>query len=272
MADSKYTYPGTNILINKLYIRDNTKLSDIEREITSARLGEIKINPVKGDFDFKHLKAIHKSIFSDVYDWAGKPRTVDIAKSNLFSRAMLISDNADKLFSDIKRDDFLIGLPKNKAIEKLAYYMGEINALHPFREGNGRTQRLFISYLAMATGFALKFKNVNSENMLNASVHSMRTDNSKFEMMFHDIAEPITLVEQGDFIKAVSKSALKVFNDCDTLSDRTTELPAAAEIGTVENTTDNLATMKDYIKMINEERGNAENNIHTKYKEKNRND
>jgi cell filamentation protein len=128
MPDSKYTYPN-GILRNKFDIRDAKELSDMERKITSKRNAETILTPIKGNFDFNHLKAIHKALFSDVYDWAGKERTVDISKSNLFSLSIFIQDNAKKIFGDIQREGFLIGVPKERAIQRLAYYMGEINAL-----------------------------------------------------------------------------------------------------------------------------------------------
>lgn len=225
MEDNKYCYPNTNVLKNKLDIRDNVKLAEAERKITFPRANEIRANPVKGEFDYNHLKSIHKALFSDVYDWAGKERTVDIAKgNNLFSRAVFIRDNAEKVFNNISRDNYLIGMPKDKVAERLAYHMGEINALHPFREGNGRSQRQFIGYLAKAAGFELQWNKANPDNMLKASIQSMFGDSTKLEVILKEIAEPITLSEQRDFLKTISKSALKAFDNCGILQDRTKEI------------------------------------------------
>ncbi len=85
MSDPKYCYPGTDILINKLGIRDFDKLRALERKLTMLRLLELMDTPVNGKFDFKHLQDIYAYIFQDVYEWAGKVRTVDIAKGNVFA-------------------------------------------------------------------------------------------------------------------------------------------------------------------------------------------
>lgn len=84
MADHVYCYPNSDILINKLNIHDGLILQAAERDLTSRRLVMLQTNPIKGTFDFLHLKKIHEFIFQDIYSWAGKERTVDIAKSNMF--------------------------------------------------------------------------------------------------------------------------------------------------------------------------------------------
>ena len=89
MGDSYYCYQGTNVLINKLNIKDGKTLFEAEKKLTLLRLKNLNNNPIKGDFDFEHLKAIHKYIFQDVYDWAGEERRVEIGKGNLFCTVSL---------------------------------------------------------------------------------------------------------------------------------------------------------------------------------------
>ena len=84
MQDSKYCYPNSNVLKNKLNIKDEQELFEAEKKLTLIRLQELQKKPVNGNFDYKHLKAIHRYIFQDVYNWAGKLRTVEIGKGNLF--------------------------------------------------------------------------------------------------------------------------------------------------------------------------------------------
>lgn len=92
MSDTKYCYPGSNVLVNKLDIRDPNKLQIFERKLTMLRLLELIDKPIEGKFDFKHLQAIHAYIFfQDMYDWAGKIRTVDISKGNTFCNVRFIS-------------------------------------------------------------------------------------------------------------------------------------------------------------------------------------
>ena len=84
MPDKSYCYPNTDVLINKLGIKNAKELYEAEKRITSIEIQELSRNPLKGNFDFDHLKSIHKHIFQDIYEWAGEIRTVEIGKGNLF--------------------------------------------------------------------------------------------------------------------------------------------------------------------------------------------
>lgn len=207
----KYTYPNTNVLINKFNIMDYDKLHEMERKISTLAGSQINEKGIKGNFDLKHLQAIHKALFSDIYNWAGEIRSIDIAKSNLFCRAQFINSYAESVFGELKEDKYLVGMNKERAIRKLASYMGDINALHPFREGNGRTQRHFIKQLAKATGIELKLCKVDSDRMMSASLASFQGDSKQFEAIFNEVAEPMSLQEQEAFLKSVSKVAYKEF-------------------------------------------------------------
>ena len=98
--DSKYCYPNSNVLKNKFNIRNQLKLFNIEKEFTSVRLQELQNKPIKGNFDFNHLKKIHKYIFQDVYDWAGESRTVEIGKGNLFCTVSCLQSYANLIFKN----------------------------------------------------------------------------------------------------------------------------------------------------------------------------
>lgn len=169
MPDSIYCYPGTDVLINKLDIHDSDILHDAERELTARRLLQLQQDPIKGKFDYNHLKRIHKFLFHDLYPWAGKERSVDITKSNMFCRAAFLSGQAGEIFSKLKREALLEGLSKDEFIQRAVYYFGEINALHPFREGNGRTQREFFRELAIHAGHEINYSFINEEEMVEAS-------------------------------------------------------------------------------------------------------
>ena len=179
--DNKYCYPDSDVLVNKLNIKDNDKLSNAERELTSHRQKDLLVHPISGEFNLKHLQAIHKHLFQDLYEWAGEIRTVDIAKTNLFCLARFIDSYAEDIFGKLKSDNYLVGLPKDEFVKKCAYYFCEINALHPFREGNGRSQREFIRELALNAGWSLDWYKVEPEEMLEASITSFDEDNSKME-------------------------------------------------------------------------------------------
>lgn len=193
--DSEYCYPESNVLINKLNIRNAEALSVAEREITAIRLAVAKAAPIKGNFDLKHLQKIHKTIFGDIYSWAGKLRHVNIAKGNQFCLAMNLETYATNLFRKLENERYLIGY-EGSVPHRLAYYLSEINVLHPFREGNGRTQRLFIEYLAIIAGYRLDFSCVTPREMIIASAASFACDYRCINEMFDRIAAPISKEDQ----------------------------------------------------------------------------
>lgn len=184
MPDELYCYPGSNILKNKMGIRDLERLHEMERKLTMLRILELLDNPVRGAFDLKHLQAIHAYIFQDVYDWAGELRKVDIAKGNMFCNAMFLSGQAEEIFGKLKAEDYLHGLDEDNFAVRLAYYFSEINALHPFREGNGRSQREFIRCLALHNGYVINFVNADKDEMLEASRKSFLCEYGLMERLF----------------------------------------------------------------------------------------
>ena len=184
MPDELYCYPGTSVLKNKMGIRDLERLHEMERKLTMLRILELLDKPVRGTFDLKHLQAIHAYIFQDVYDWAGELRKVDIAKGNMFCNAMFLSGQAEEIFGKLKAEDYLHGLDEDNFVVRLAYYFSEINALHPFREGNGRSQREFIRCLALRNGYVINFVNAGKDEMLEASRKSFLCEYGAMERLF----------------------------------------------------------------------------------------
>ena len=110
------------------------------------------------------------------YEWAGEIRTVNIFKGNRFCRCDYIEPQINKLLSKLKDENYLKDYDKEKVAERLAYYLGEINVIHPFREGNGRTQRLFIEHLADSLGYSLDLNLITRDEMLEASVRAFALD------------------------------------------------------------------------------------------------
>lgn len=99
MSDNIYCYPESDVLVNKLNIKDRDELFEAEKQLTFVRLQELQLNPIEGKFDFDHLKAIHRYIFQDLYDWAGEERTVEIGEGNLFCTTAYIQEYARAVFS-----------------------------------------------------------------------------------------------------------------------------------------------------------------------------
>lgn len=204
--DKKYCYPESKVLINKLGITQQASLIAAEREITAFKVAKAKDEPIKGQLDFGHLKRIHKYIFCDIYDWAGKERSVNISKGNQFCLCQHIDLYASNLFSKLKNENYLVLTKPELIPERLAYYLSEINVLHPFREGNGRTQRLFIEYLASVAGYQVDFENVSDKEMIVASAEAFATDYEKINALFERITSPISKSEQIKAIKTIMGS------------------------------------------------------------------
>lgn len=198
--DEKYCYPNSYVLKNKLNISDSSVLNNAEREITAMKILFLKKNIVKGNFDFKHLQKIHFAIFSDIYDWAGQLRTVDISKGNVFCRSMYIESYANDIFRQLKKENYLLTFQRAEIPHKLAYYLGEINVIHPFREGNGRAQRLFVEYLAGINGFNIDFSSVTEHDMIEASALAFSGNYVKLNKIFDEITEEISYQEQQNNI------------------------------------------------------------------------
>ncbi|MGE4549658.1 MAG: Fic/DOC family protein [Intestinibacillus sp.] len=181
--DSKYCYPGTDTLINLFDIRDPDKLHEVERDITITRTVELAENPVKDRYDLRHLQQIHKRLFGDIYAWAGQIRDVRIAKGNMFCYPEYIRPMADEIFTRLADENHLKGLNKAEFVERIAFYMGEVNALHPFREGNGRTQRNFFTQLAQDAGYQLHFELMDKEQLLKADIAGMSGNDEKLKTL-----------------------------------------------------------------------------------------
>ena len=175
--DNSYCYQDSFILKNKLGIKNEEQLEEAERNITALRILQLKTGELRGEPNFKYLCKIHKHIFGDIYSWAGKIRTVDISKGNMFCNSQFILENAEDIFNRLKKENYLQDYKDvNKMSERLAYYLSEINALHPFREGNGRAQREFIIVLARRAGYKVDFSKVSQEEMIQASEEAFYCD------------------------------------------------------------------------------------------------
>ncbi|MFZ3131971.1 MAG: Fic family protein [Desulfosporosinus sp.] len=168
-----YCYPGTNVLINKLNIEDPISLTEKERQFTGFRLVQLEQDPMQGSFDLSHLQKIHKHLFQDIYSWAGQLRIVDISKGNtLFALSHNLKPLFEDLFVKLKKDEFLSNLNIENFSERLAYYTSEINAYHPFREGNGRSTREFIRCLANKAGYLINYSQIGKPKLYQALVKS----------------------------------------------------------------------------------------------------
>ena len=165
-------YPGTSVLINKFDIRDEAKLNEVESVLVSARNAEWLSEPKTETFDFAHYKAIHYFLFSDLYDWAGQVRTVNISKKGTRFTLAEIDRQAELIFQRLKDCDYFGGLPHDKFVEEIVDFYCVTDELHPFREGNGRTRRAFLTQLIRNAGNDINFADMDTEFLMIATSQS----------------------------------------------------------------------------------------------------
>jgi cell filamentation protein, protein adenylyltransferase len=178
-SSDPYLYPGTTVLKNLRGLTDPQQLEEFEARSTVRRLAELIERPISGKFDVAHLKAIHHYIFQDVFQWAGGFRTVDISKGgHLFARAAFLESAVSGALTDLGQENYLAGLDMDEFAERAAHYLGELNAAHPFREGNGRAQREFIRELGLRVGHYVDWRATTPQEMIEASRVSHATGNA----------------------------------------------------------------------------------------------
>ena len=139
---SKYSYENSDVLINYLDIRNTKDLLHYEAKITAAKSLGLRQKGITGNFDIEHYLSIHQYLFEDIYPFAGKLREENISKGEFrFAQWEYVEQELDKLLQQLKRENFLEGLEKEQLAKRLAYYLSEINVLHPFREGNRKNEQ-----------------------------------------------------------------------------------------------------------------------------------
>lgn len=172
--NSAYCYKGTDVLINLLNIRDNKTLQRAESRIVATKLFELRKNEMIGNFDVEHFIKIHKFLFEDIYPFAGKFRTENIAKGYFsFAEWEYIDTELRKLLEKLHKSNLLKNDTRAELVKDLAYYLAELNVLHPFREGNGRTIREFIRELAYKNGYLLDLQKVEPSEVYDAFLKSV---------------------------------------------------------------------------------------------------
>ncbi|WP_020015802.1 Fic/DOC family protein [Promicromonospora sukumoe] len=162
-----YTDPSTGVLRNHLGLTSQTALNAAEADLTWARATQLSTRRIRATNDLAEFCAIHRHLFQDVYDWAGKIRTVDIRKNvpgaEYFVPVAMIERSAGFAAEALQEDGLLRGMPRERLVQRLAFHYDQFNYLHPFREGNGRTQRLFWSRVVRAAGYDLDWRGVEGK-------------------------------------------------------------------------------------------------------------
>jgi cell filamentation protein len=174
VSDDPYLYPGTSVLRNRLGTTDPDYLDKQERALVALRM---RRDVPRGAFDLQHLRAIHRHLFQDVYDWAGELRTVEISKGRQqFQFRKFIETGMADVHGRLQRSRFLKGRTAAAFAAQGAVILGDINYIHPFREGNGRTQLQYLKQLAQGAGHTLDLTRINGPDWIAASVASHAAD------------------------------------------------------------------------------------------------
>ncbi len=170
-------YENSSVLINKFGIRDAQQLDIMEQSITSMLIAKAAIEIPFENVDFEFYKKLHEYVFVDIYDWAGTIRTVDMSKkATNFCAAEKINERGQRLFQRLSDLNFLKDIKGDDFIIEFTELYCDLNYLHPFREGNGRIQRLFLSMLVSQLGKSLNFAQIDKDSLMIATIKSVSGD------------------------------------------------------------------------------------------------
>lgn len=185
-------------LRNKLGIPDAAELSLIENQLVTLRQAIVARQGVPFPFTLQTIRDLHRSLFQDVYDWAGDFRVCDLKKgvyedSNVFSRFApypTIERRCSTLIAELTKRSFLKDLDDSAFCALAAETFTQLNSIHPFREGNGRVQRMFLALLARNIGRDIAFDVITHERMVDVSIKSHRGDLGSMTRLFHEVTDP----------------------------------------------------------------------------------
>ncbi|ESY80292.1 adenosine monophosphate-protein transferase [Mesorhizobium sp. LNHC221B00] len=178
-------YPGTTVLINLLDSRDQTELDEVELALFLTRADE----PLPaGELDYPHYRSLHRHLFQDVYAWAGQPRTIRIGKGgSWFCYPEHIATEMARVFGELGNPDLLADLDSVGFSGHAAHIVAEINAVHPFREGNGRTQLTFLAMLAEHAGLTFNADILERDRVIQAMIDSFSGSEAPLQALIEDI-------------------------------------------------------------------------------------
>ncbi len=167
-------YPGTSVLINKLGLQNQTVLDEAESIAVSLRTTQILTSFTDNTpFTFAFYCDLHKQLFGDIYDWAGTLRTINLSKKGTaFYPAEKLAELGKAKFRYLQENHEFCNLPRKSLVDELADFYHELNMLHPFREGNGRTQRLFFTLLLRRAGYEIRFANCDTDALMMATIYA----------------------------------------------------------------------------------------------------
>lgn len=182
--------PDTGIPRNLLGISDAKMLSKVEADISLVALYRLQLQPIAGNYDLDHLREIHRALFGVIYPWAGQLRTGTIAKGEPFAPPDTVLSETRHLLASLAAEDHLRGLDLQCFINQSAAYYAWLNTIHPFPEGNGRTQRVFFGQLALDAGYFINWNRLDPRINIAVSREATYEDTEPLEVALADIIAP----------------------------------------------------------------------------------
>lgn len=174
--EDPYILPNGTCLRNKIGVTDSATLSATEARIVSIRDVELARETLPGEYNLQHYQEFHRHLFQDIYAWAGELRKVDVSKgTSRFAHWQYLSEQTSAILAELVDENLLISRNRTSFVSRLAHYYSELNALHPFREGNGRTLRAFLRQVSAVAGWRLDWSALDPEENVRASRHSLLT-------------------------------------------------------------------------------------------------
>jgi cell filamentation protein len=183
VGQDSYCHPSTSVLINRLGLMDDDLLSQAEHDLTQIAASEIDFE--LPPYNLAYLQQIHRYLFRDVYDWAGEIRTVDISKADTrFCNVNRIEPEANKLFLALSKANWLEGLERSALVCAAAEFFGDLNVIHPFREGNGRAQRILFEHIIVNAGYEIDWWVVGESEWIQANIDAVVCDYAALTSIF----------------------------------------------------------------------------------------
>lgn len=184
-------YPGTTVLLNRLGLTDDNALHEAERTLSEIAAGTIDFD--LPPYDLRYLQQIHRTLFADVYEWAGELRTLDISKDGThFCNVTRIEAEAAKLFNRLAAANWYEGMTRQQLVSAVAEFYGDLNMIHPFREGNGRAQRILFEHIIVNAGYEISWWAVQENEWIQANIDTVVCDYRAMTAIFERcIGQPI---------------------------------------------------------------------------------
>ncbi|WP_409361015.1 Fic family protein [Bartonella heixiaziensis] len=222
MFEQNFLYPNSKTLKNKYGIMDKAALNQQCAHDVSKEMINLRQEPLPEKIDSSYLKYIHQRLFQHTFEWAGHTRDnlftfADGTTASMpamqkedaevpFAIGPQIQKKLENLDQVLTAKDYLKGLSREKFVEQAAELFVSLNNTHPFREGNGRAQRMFFEKLGQAAGHNLDFSIVTKGRMVIASVAAAENNNlNPMKHLFEDISNPEKCRILKDFLNDMKK-------------------------------------------------------------------